>query len=100
MGVRSIRIPEEMEIIVEYVAKKEKIEKSQCLRKLTRMGFENYVARSYEKGEITLRKASNLLGENMWEAIEIMKNLGVKGNVGAKEILSSLEYLKNTHSIT
>jgi len=97
MGVRSIRIPEDMELAIEYVAKKEKIEKSQCLRKLARMGFENYVARSYEKGEITLREASDLLGVNIWEAIDIMKNLGVKGNIGAKEILSSLEYLKGVH---
>ncbi len=38
MGVRSIRIPEDIELAIEYVAKEEKIEKSQCLRKLTRMG--------------------------------------------------------------
>ena len=95
MGVRSIRIPEDIELAIEYVAKEEKIEKSQCLRKLTRMGFENYIARSYEKGEISLREASDLLGVSVWEAIDIMKSLGVKGNIGAKEVLSGLEHLKS-----
>lgn len=94
MGVRSIRISEDIENAIKYVTKKEKIEQSQSLRKLARMGFESYVAKSYERGEITLREASKLLGVSLWETMDIMQNLGVKGNIGAKEVLSSLEYLR------
>lgn len=32
----------------------------------------------------------------MWKAIEIMKDPGIKGNIGAKEVLSSLEHLEDT----
>jgi hypothetical protein len=52
MIVKSLRIPEDIEKAIEYVARSEKIEKSQSLRKLTRIGFECYVARSYEQGKL------------------------------------------------
>jgi hypothetical protein len=50
MKVRSVRIPEEIDKAIEYVARSEKLEKTGSLRKLTRLGFEVYVAKSYEKG--------------------------------------------------
>ncbi len=43
MTVKSLCIPED----IEYVARSEKIEKSQSLLKLARIGFECYAARSY-----------------------------------------------------
>jgi hypothetical protein len=48
MKVKSIRIPEEIDRAVDYVARSEKIEKTSSLRKLTRMGFELYVAKSID----------------------------------------------------
>ena len=60
MKVKSIRIPHEMGRAVDYVARSEKIEKTSSLRKLTRMGFELYVAKSYERGKISLREAAKL----------------------------------------
>jgi len=40
MKVKSMRMPEDLDQAIEYVAKIEKIGKSQSLRKLARMGFE------------------------------------------------------------
>ncbi len=91
MIVKSLRIPEDIEQAIEYVAKSEKIEKSQSLRKLTRVGFECYVAKSYEQGKLTLREASSLLKLSLSETLEIYSEMGVKGNIRSSEVLESLK---------
>ncbi len=91
MIVKSLRIPEDIEQAIEYVAKSEKIEKSQSLRKLTRVGFECYVARSYEQGKLTLREATSLLKLSLSETLEILSEMGVKGNIRSSEVLESLK---------
>lgn len=91
MIVKSLRIPEDIEQAIEYVAKSDKIEKSQSLRKLTRVGFECYVARSYEQGKLTLREASSLLKLSLSETLEILSEMGVKGNIRSSEVLESLK---------
>ena len=91
MNVKSLRIPEDIEQAIEYVAKSEKIEKSQSLRKLTRVGFECYVARSYEQGKLTLREASSLLKLSHSETLDILSEMGVKGNIRSSEVLESLK---------
>lgn len=91
MNVKSLRIPEDIEQAIEYVAKSEKIEKSQSLRKLARVGFECYVARSYEQGKLTLRETSSLLKLSLSETLEILSEMGVKGNIRSSEVLGSLK---------
>ncbi len=91
MIVKSLRIPEDIEQAIEYVAKSEKIEKSQSLRKLTRVGFECYVARSYDQGKLTLREVSSLLKLSLSETLEILSEMGVKGNIRSSEVLESLK---------
>jgi len=54
MSIRSIRIPNDIDRSIDYVARSEKLEKAQSLRKLMRLGFEYYVAKSYESGKLTL----------------------------------------------
>ena len=93
MKVKSIRIPDEMGRAVDYVARSEKIEKTSSLRKLTRMGFELYVAKSYERGKISLREAAKLLNLNLSETIDLLMETGLKGNIRAKDILDSLKTL-------
>jgi predicted HTH domain antitoxin len=90
MIVKSLRIPEDIEKAIEYVARSEKIEKSQSLRKLTRIGFECYVARSYEQGKLTLREAGRLLKLPLSETIDNLSEMGVKGNIRSSEVLESL----------
>ncbi len=90
MKVKTIRIPEEIDKAIDYVAKSEKLEKTSSLRKLTRMGFEYYVAKSYERGKLTLREAANLLNLSLSETIDLLNEMGVKGNIRAKDVLDSL----------
>jgi predicted HTH domain antitoxin len=93
MKVRSVRIPEEIDKAIDYVARSEKLEKTSSLRKLTRMGFELYVAKSYERGKMTLREAADLLQMNMIEAIELLSEMGVKGNIKTKDVMEGLKAL-------
>jgi predicted HTH domain antitoxin len=90
MKVKTIRIPEEIDKAIDYVAKSEKLEKTSSLRKLTRMGFEYYVAKSCERGKLTLREAANLLNLSLSETIDLLNEMGVKGNIRAKDVLDSL----------
>jgi len=93
MKVRSVRIPEDIDKAIDYVARSEKLEKTSSLRKLTRMGFELYVAKSYERGKMTLREAADLLQMNMIEAIELLSEMGVKGNIKTKDVMEGLKAL-------
>ena len=91
MKVRSMRIPEDIERAIEYVSKIEKVEKTQSLRKLARVGFESYVAKAYREGKVTLREASSLLKLTLSETIDLLLQMGVKGNIRAKDVLASLD---------
>ena len=93
MKVKSIRIPEDIDKAVDYVARSEKLEKTQSIRKLTRLGFEVYVAKSYEKGKLTLREAATLLNLTLSETIDLLSEMGVKGNIRAKDVMESLKSL-------
>ena len=93
MKVKSLRIPEEIDQAIDYVARSEKLEKTSSLRKLTKMGFEVYVAKLYERGKLTLREAANLLHLNLMETIDLLSEMGVKGNIKAKDVMESLKAL-------
>ena len=47
MKVKSMRIPEDIDQAINYVSQLEKIEKTQSLRKLARLGFEYYDAKGF-----------------------------------------------------
>lgn len=91
MKVRSLRIPQDIDQAIEYVSKMEKTEKTQSLRKLARLGFEYYVAKTYGDGRITLRDASMLLKLTLSETIDVFIEAGVKGNIRASDVLESLK---------
>ena len=82
MSVRSIRISEDLETAIRYVAEREHAEQAQSLRKLARMGFEAYVAGQYRAGEVSRRHAradagkpgagvDALFGRRCWPAVRL-----------------------------
>jgi len=91
MKVRSIRIPEDIDKAIEYVARLEKLEKTQSIRKLTKLGFEFYTAKSYEKGKLTLREAAELLNLTLSETIDLLSEMGVRGNIRVKDVMESFK---------
>jgi len=90
MKVKSMRIPDDIDQAINYVSQLEKIEKTQSLRKLARLGFEYYVAKNYRDGRISLRNAADLLNLNLSETIEQLAEAGVKGNIRASDVFASL----------
>jgi len=63
------------------------------------LGFEVYVARSYEKGRLTLREAAELLNLSLIETIDLLGEMGVKGNIRAKDVLDSLKAIKSRNDL-
>ena len=100
MGVKSIRLTDDIERAIRYVARREKAEHAQTLRTLARLGFESYVARSYQRAEITLREAAGLLGLGLWETLDLLADRGVPGNVTAAEVLGGLAHLRRANGRT
>jgi len=99
MKVRSMRIPEDIDLAIEYVSKLEKVEKAQSLRKLARIGFEYYIVKAYRDGRITLREASSLLKLSLSETIDLLLEMGVKGNIRAGDVLASLNTFAPLESV-
>ena len=93
MKVRSIRLPDDIDRAIQYVSRAEKIEHTQSLRKLARLGFELYTATHYQNGRITLREAAKLLNLSLSETIDTLEGTGVKGNIRAADVLDSLNRL-------
>jgi predicted HTH domain antitoxin len=91
MKTKSLRIPEDMMYAVKLVEKEEKIEESTAMRKLMRIGFETYIGNLYKQGKITLREAARLLNKNQIETIDLFLDAGIKGNLDASDVLTSLE---------
>ena len=91
MKVRSMRVPEDIDRAIKYVSNAEKIENTQSLRKLARLGFELYVAKNYQNGQITLREASELLTLTTSETLDLLSNMGVTGNIRSSDVLASLD---------
>ena len=98
MKVKSMRIPEDIEKAIEYTSNVEKIEKAQSLRKLARIGFEYYIAKAYRDGKITLREASVLLNLTLSQTIDLLADMGVKGNIRAEDVLASLNTFTSSNS--
>ena len=90
MKVKSIRIPDDIDQAINYVSQLEKIENTQSLRKLAKIGFEYYVAKNYKEGRITLRDAADLLKLSLSETIDLLVEMGVKGNIRSADVYASL----------
>ena len=95
MNVTSIRIPKEIERAMQYVSRTEKIEKVQSLRKLAHLGFEYYLARSYQEGKLSLREAAGYLELSLSETLDLFAQMGIKGGVRAADVLTSLQSLSH-----
>ena len=95
MKIRSIRLSDDIDRAIDYVSQNEKLEKTQSLRKLARIGFEAYVAKSYEKGKLTLRQASELLSLTLSETIDLLQEMGVKGNIRTQDVMESLKAIQS-----
>ncbi|HET6460635.1 MAG TPA: hypothetical protein VFG29_07615, partial [Syntrophales bacterium] len=54
-------------------------------------GYETYITDLYKAGKLTLTDISRYLDIGQIEALELLLNRGVKGNLDAADIMYSLE---------
>lgn len=95
MKVKSIRIPPDIERAVDFLSKIEKIDSTQSFRKLARIGFENYIAKLYENGKLSIRDVSEEFDVPISEALDMLYEMGVKGNIRAADALHSIHSLSS-----
>src|SRR4030042_2400893 len=91
MKTKSLRIPKEMMAALDLVEKEEKIEEATAMRKLMKIGFETYVGNLYKQGKVTLREAARLLNLDQIEKMNIFLDAGIKGNLDASDVMTSLQ---------
>ena len=94
MKVKSMRIPDDIDQAIDYVSQIEKIEKTQSLRKLARLGFEYYIAKEYREGRSSLREVAQLLNLTLSNTIDLLNEMGVSGNIRARDVLSSIKSME------
>ncbi|MEM2144764.1 MAG: hypothetical protein QW279_05350 [Candidatus Jordarchaeaceae archaeon] len=84
----NLNIPENMEYVVETLAKEEHIDEKTALRKLLYEGIKPYVLNLYAKGKISLSKTAEILNLSVPEVLSLGKTYGLEiGSTGeqAKE---------------
>jgi hypothetical protein len=84
MKAKAVRLPEDLLQGIEWVGTREKLSRSgEALRRLVRLGLERDLARRYQRGEITLRELAHVLRISVREALDVLMDLGISGNVSA-----------------
>lgn len=96
MHTKTVRIPDRLLQALALVESREHIEESTAIRKLIRTGLETYIARLYERGEITLRDAASKLNLDLIETTELLLDHGIKGNLRANDVLASIQQFVET----
>ena len=91
MQTKSLRLPEDLLASVRIVEEREHLEQAPAIRKLIRMGLQTYVAELYGQGRISLREVAARLGVTQSEAIDLLLERGVRGNLRADDVLASVE---------
>lgn len=63
------------------------------MRKLLLMGYQLHLAEQYRAGSLSLRDVATRLNRSLSDTLEFLQRLGISGNAGADDTLSSLASL-------
>ena len=95
MKAKAVRLPEDLIRGIEWIGRKERFSKSgEALRRLVRLGLERDLAMRYARGDVSLREMAGILEIPVREALEVLWEQGVKGNVTAAVAAHSIETAK------
>ena len=100
MKVKSIRLSDDLNEAVDLVSKVEKLENTQAIRKLMRLGLEHFVAGLYRDGKFSLREVARVLNITLSEATDAMNSLGISGNIRAFDVMDSLRSIHDASGIS
>ena len=90
MSLVSTRLPEDMNREIEWYAKKEHVGKTVALRKILERGLKEvrieHALEEYQKGKITLWKASEIARLSLWEMMDLIKEKAVPAPYTLKDV--------------
>jgi predicted HTH domain antitoxin len=95
MKAKAVRLPEDLIRGVEWIGREERLSKpGEALRRLVRLGLERDLALRYRRGEMSLREMAKIMEMSVREALEILWEQGITGNVTAEIAAKALETAK------
>lgn len=94
MKAKALRLPDGLLDAVKFAGKREKLDEPTMIRKFLKLGSERYIGEQYAEGKITLREAAEVLDISVREALELFWDMGISGNVGARETLKALSFIE------
>lgn len=96
MASYSLRIPQNLEMLINLRIENEKVDKLTALRQILYLGAENYVLDLYEKGNLSLSKTSEILNKSVYDIIQLVQKRGIKTGATIDEQKISEKIAKNT----
>jgi len=93
MTTKTLRLPDSLAEAVRELGAAEHIEESAALRKLLRMGYDQYLAEQYRAARLSLRDLAIRMDLSLSETLEALQRLGITGNTSADDALASLQSL-------
>ena len=95
MKAKAVRLPEDLIRGIEWIGRKERLSKSgEALRRLVRLGLERDLSLRYGRGEISLREMAKIMEIPVREALDILWEHGIAGNITAEIAAKALETAK------
>ncbi len=94
MRAKALRLPDNLLEAVKFAEKKEKLDEPTTLRKFLRLGVDKYIGDCYARGEISLREAARVLDITTREALELFRDAGITGNVGADSAFKAVSFIE------
>lgn len=92
--VVSLRLSEEEEETIERLSEEEKKDKSKVTRELIKYGEIYRAIKLYKEGKISLGKFSSELDISISEAMDLLRDFGVKARIDYDEYLEGKENLE------
>jgi len=93
--VVAARIPKDDARDIELFAREESVDKSSFVKRLLRKSLEEYkverALKLYKEGAISLGKAAELAGKNIWTMLDIMKKHHVELNYTIEDLEEDIQ---------
>lgn len=93
MITKTLRMSESLADAIRELGDAEHIEEATAMRKPLLMGYQLHLAEQYRAGRLSLRDVASRLNRSLSETLEFLQHLGISGNAGADDTLSSLASL-------
>lgn len=95
LGTLSTRVSGEVEKELEEFMRAEKLEKSPAVRKLLRVGLEEWRKQRslelLERGEVTFNRAAEIAGLDVWSFVDLVKRSDINWIKSVEKIRSDMD---------